>query len=84
MMNMLFKDLINSGKVVNYMDDILIFTKTLKEHQWLVHKVLWHLWDNNLYAKLEKCVFEAESIKFLELIISHNTLQMNSIKVEAS
>jgi hypothetical protein len=32
MMNGLFKDLINEGKVVIYLDDIMIFTMTLEEH----------------------------------------------------
>ena len=32
LMNHLFRDLINKGKVVVYMDNIMIFTKTLKEH----------------------------------------------------
>ena len=32
MMNALFKDLIYAGKVAIYMDDILIFSKTMEEH----------------------------------------------------
>ena len=32
MMNALFKDLIYAGKVAIYMDDILIFSKTIEEH----------------------------------------------------
>ena len=32
MMNHIFHDLINKGKVVIYMDDIMIFTKTLDKH----------------------------------------------------
>ncbi len=32
-MNTILKDLINSEKVVVYIDDILIFTKTLKEYR---------------------------------------------------
>ena len=32
MMNDIFKDLIASSKVTMYLDDILIFSKTLEEH----------------------------------------------------
>jgi hypothetical protein len=39
MMNTIFKDLIDTGKVVIYMDDILIFTASLEEHQSLVNQV---------------------------------------------
>lgn len=81
MMNTILKDLIDSGKVVVYMDDILIFTETLEEHRELVCQVLKRLRDHDLYAKPEKCVFEAESIEFLGLIISHNALRMDPVKV---
>ena len=36
MMNHIFRDLINKGKVVVYMDNIMIFTKTLDEHRQIV------------------------------------------------
>ncbi len=32
MINIILKDLIDLGKVVIYIDDILIFMKTLEEH----------------------------------------------------
>ena len=81
MMNTLFKDLIDTGKVVIYMDDILIFTESIEEHRELVAKVLQRLADNDLYAKPEKCVFEAESVEFLGMIVSHNTVSMDAVKV---
>lgn len=81
MMNSILKDLIDSGKVVVYMDDILIFTETLEEHRRLVNEVLKRLKEHDLYAKPEKCVFEAESVEFLGLIISHDTLRMDPAKV---
>lgn len=40
MMNAISKDLINVGHVMVYIDDILIFTKTLEEHRTIVKKVL--------------------------------------------
>ncbi|TFY50672.1 hypothetical protein EVG20_g11391 [Dentipellis fragilis] len=81
MMNDLFKDLIDSGKVIIYMDDILIFTDTLEEHRLLVQKVLQCLWDNDLFLKPEKCSFEQSSVEYLGLIVSHNKLAMDLVKV---
>ena len=40
MMNTLFHDLIQHGKVVIYLDDILIFTKDITEHRIVVKEVL--------------------------------------------
>ena len=39
-MNALFKDLIYAGKVAIYMDDILIFSKTMEKHIKMVRQVL--------------------------------------------
>ena len=40
MMNKLFRDMINEGKVIIYIDDILIYTKEEKEHDEIVKEVL--------------------------------------------
>ena len=40
MMNELFSGLITQGVVIVYMDDILIFTKTLEEHRAITKEVL--------------------------------------------
>ena len=40
MMDDLFRDLINQGKVIVYLDNILIFSSTMEEHWTLVPLVL--------------------------------------------
>ena len=82
MMNTVLEDLICTGKVVVYLDDILIFTDDLEEHRRLVNAVLQRLRDNDLYAKPEKCFFEQSSIEYLGMIISKNSIQMDPAKVE--
>src|SRR5882762_7414766 len=47
MMNEIFKDLIGTGKVFIYMDDILITTATLDEHQHLFDKYS-HVFKNTI------------------------------------
>src|SRR6202453_5042449 len=54
MMNAILKDLIDEGHVVVYMDDILVFTKDLKEHQRIVNEVLKRLKENDLFLKPQK------------------------------
>jgi hypothetical protein len=82
MMNDIFRQLIEEGVVAVYMDDILIFTKTLEEHRKVVSRVLQILKDNNLYLKPDKCVFEVKKIEFLGLILSENQMEMDPIKIE--
>jgi len=57
MMDTLFQDLISRGKVVIYMDNILIFSKTLQEHSDIVMDVLKILKNNKLSVQTKKCLF---------------------------
>ena len=74
MMNHLFQDLINQGKVVVYMDDIMIFTNTLAEHQKIVKEVLTILQQNKLSLKHTKCEFEVLETEYLGLIVAQGSV----------
>ena len=82
MMNHLFRDLINQGKVVVYMDDIMIYMPTLEEHQRIVTEVLEILQTNKLYLKHTKCEFEQSETKYLGLIVGHQSVKMDSAKTK--
>jgi hypothetical protein len=69
--------------IVCYMDDILIFSKNLKEHKQYVSLVLQKLQDVDFYAKLEKCVFHQPQVEFLRYIISNEALMMDPKKIQA-
>jgi hypothetical protein len=49
MMNEIFIDMISEGVVVIYLDDILIFTKTLDEHWQVTRRVLGRLAEHKLF-----------------------------------
>ena len=55
MMNELLRDLINTGKVAAFIDDIIIGTEDEEGHNELVAEVVKRLEKNNLYIKPEKC-----------------------------
>ena len=55
MMNKLLRDLINTGKVAVFIDDVIVGTKTEEGYDQLVGEVIKRLEENNLYVKLEKC-----------------------------
>ncbi|THH05355.1 hypothetical protein EW146_g9923 [Bondarzewia mesenterica] len=82
MMNELFKDLIMTGEVIIYMDDILVATIHMKRHRELVNEILSRLAGNDLFLKPEKCTFEAEKVDYLGFIISHDKIEMDPIKIE--
>ena len=80
-MNDIFRTLIAKGIVVVYLDDILIFTKTEEEHEWVVWRVLEVLTEHKLFLHLEKCEFYRKQIEYLRLVILENKVEMDSVKV---
>ena len=56
MANDVFRDFLDRFVII-YLDDILIYSRTLEEHERLVRQVLERLRQFGLYAKLEKCTF---------------------------
>ena len=54
-MNKIMRDLINEGKVVVFVDDVLIGTDDKKGHNEIMVEVLKRLEKNDLYVKPEKC-----------------------------
>lgn len=66
-----------------YLDDILIFSKDLKEHRIHVRAVLQRLLENKLYVKAEKCEFHAPSVSFLGYILAGGQVKTDPAKVKA-
>jgi len=55
MMNELLRNLINTGKVAAFIDDVIIRTEMEEGHEKLVAEVIKRLEENDLYIKPEKC-----------------------------
>jgi hypothetical protein len=81
MMNEIFQDLITEGVTSVYLDDILIFTNLLEEHRRITCLVLDRMREHKLYLRLEKCEFEKVRIEYLGVIISHNKVEMDLVKI---
>ena len=69
--------------VVAYLDDILVYSRTLEEHQLHVSKVLECLEVRDLRLKPEKCKFYIEEINFLGFIIGRNGIRIDPVKLQA-
>jgi CHAD domain-containing protein len=65
------------------LDDILIYSRTSKEHEKHLRKVLERLRNEKLYAKLEKCEFWLDSVSFLRHVISGKGVAVDPKKVKA-
>ncbi|KAG5723662.1 hypothetical protein E4T56_gene20282 [Termitomyces sp. T112] len=81
MMNNIFWDLIAEGVVCVYLNDILIYTKTLEKHCQITCLILECLCQHQLYLKPEKCKFEQTHIEYLGLIISYRFVEMDLVKI---
>ena len=80
MMNMLFKDELDKFVLV-YLDDILIFSKTLEDHIQHIKQALEKLKEAKLYARLHKCAFFQERVEYLGFDVSYQGIQPSPEKV---
>src|SRR5258708_23158239 len=81
MMNDILCEFINHSEVICYMDNILIYSPTLSEHQQIVHQVLATLQRQRLFLKPVKCKFEQKEVEYLRLVISKDHVAMDLTKV---
>ena len=82
LVNDVLRDLLNICVVV-YLDDILIFSRTPKEHTTHIHLVLQRLLENRLFVKAEQCVFNMASVEFLGHILEKGQVQADPKKIRA-
>jgi len=81
-MNRILRDLINEGKVIVFVDDVLVGTETEEGHNEIVEEILRRLEENDLYVKPEKCMWKVRKIGFLDIIIGPNGIEMKKEKVD--
>jgi hypothetical protein len=81
LMNKVFMECLDKFVVV-FIDDILIFSKNEEEHDELLRLVLQKLRENQLYTKLNKCIFWLKEVSFLGHIISEGRISVDHSKVK--
>ena len=80
-MNNVFSDLLDVCVVV-YLNDILIYSDDITQHQSHVKEVLKRLWKAGLYTKAEKYEFYSDSVEYLGYVLSPYGLTMSDAKVK--
>ena len=73
----------NLKEVLVFLDDIIVFSKTLEEHEVRLMKVLNRLREFGLKLSPEKCKFFQTSVKYLGHIVSQDGVGTDPGKVEA-
>jgi hypothetical protein len=69
--------------VIVYLDDLLIFSQTLEEHEQKLERVLSRLEEYGLKLNPEKCHFVQPSVKCLGHVISARGVETDPDKIEA-
>jgi len=69
MINKILRDMINEGKMVAFVDDVLIRIETEEGHDKIVEEVLRRLEKNDLYMKPEKCAWKVQKVNFLGVVM---------------
>ena len=64
-MNKIIQDLINTGKVVSFIDNVIVGTETEERHNKIVEEVVRKLAEDNLYIKLERYKWKIREVEFL-------------------
>jgi len=82
MINDLFRDLINQGDTVTFIDDILVAIDTEEGHDKLVEEVLKRLEENDLSIKPEKCKWKVREVEFLGVVIGPRGVEIQKEKIE--
>ncbi|KAJ4764940.1 polyprotein [Rhynchospora pubera] len=81
LMNTLFKPYLRQFILV-FFDDILVYSKSPEEHVSHLTTTLQVLSDNQLYAKMSKCVFGVSQVEYLGHIISDKGVATDPHKID--
>uniref|UniRef100_A0A0V0GQG3 Putative ovule protein n=1 Tax=Solanum chacoense TaxID=4108 RepID=A0A0V0GQG3_SOLCH len=80
--NRVFKQYLDMFVII-FIDDILIYSRSEKEHAKHLRIALQTLRDHKLYAKFSKCEFWLKSVAFLGHVVSGEGIRVDNQKIEA-
>ena len=81
LMNRVFHEYLGRFVIV-FIDDILIFSKSMEDHEECLRIVFQILREKKLYAKFKKCEFWLDQVVFLGHVISKAGISVGPSKVE--
>ncbi len=66
-----------------YLNDIIVYNNTKKDHIQHIQKILQRLRETDIQVDVDKLEFHITETRFLEMIIERDDIKMNSEKVRA-
>ena len=81
--NLVFKDLIRDGKIVVYMDDVMIATATIEEHIQILREVLSIMNENKLELQISKCEILKTNVSYLGYEVDQHGVSPSKRHVQA-
>lgn len=81
-MNSVFQPYLDSFVII-FIDDILVYSPRIEEHEQHLRVVLQILKGKKLYAMFSKCEFWLDSVAFLGYVVSDNGIKVDQKKIES-
>lgn len=75
--------LIKCERVLNFLDDFIVYGETIEEHDLSLAEVLDVLKSNNVLLNEEKCIFRVTEVNFLGFHLSGNGIRPSEDKIVA-
>ena len=82
LMNKVFQPFLDKFVIV-FIDDILIYSRSVEDHECHLRIILQTLREKQLYAKLSKCEFWLDHVVFLGHVVSSRGIEVDPVKIEA-
>ena len=82
LMHSIFREHVDAFVII-FLDDILVYSRTLEEHKTHVRKTLEILKKHKLYAKMTKCSFFQQEVDYLGHIVGINGVKPDPAKIKA-
>ena len=81
MINEILWNLINTGKVASFINNVIVEIEKAGYDE-IVEEVVKRLVENDLYVKLEKCKWKVREVGFLEVVIRLEGIKMEKEKIK--
>ena len=74
---------LNSDRILAYMDDIEVFSKTFEDHIVSIEQLFARLRESDISLKLSKCIFASDKVDFLGFELSRTGIKPQNRLTEA-